>query len=299
MSIVEKAIGKLRSSARELTADTRRRVEPPRFARPELAPERHVPGHEDWVSPTPPVRIDLDALRRAKAVPQQDVERQIADEYRRIKWPLLARAFGKEDEAVPDGNLVMVTSALPGDGKTFTSFNLALSIARERDSSVLLVDCDLAKAHVSQLLGVRDRPGLTDLLMDPALSPRDSIFATSIEGLRVMPAGRRADHAPELLASQRMRDLINEIETHNRDRVIIFDSSPLLATNESQVLARLVGQVLVVVRSNGTPRPAVEEAIALLDKTRAISLVLNQSRPLFGVQSYSAGYYHYDSAKST
>src|SRR5262245_37922452 len=192
MSIVEKAIGKLRSGAsRDAAADTRRRVETQRFTRAELTAERAMPGIEDWVSPGPAVPIDLDALRRAGAVPQADVERQIADEYRRIKWPLLARAFGKEEEAVPDGNLVMVTSALPGDGKTFTSFNLALSIARERDSSVLLVDADLSKAHVSQLLGIRERPGLTDLLMDPCLNPRDSIFATSIEGLRVIPAGRR------------------------------------------------------------------------------------------------------------
>jgi exopolysaccharide/PEP-CTERM locus tyrosine autokinase len=250
------------------------------------------------VAAGPPLPVDLEALRRAGALPPQELERQLADEYRRIKWPLLARAFGRDGESVPDGNLVMVTSALPGDGKTFTSLNLSHSIARERDSSVLLIDADISKAHVSELLGVRDRAGLTDLLLDPSLDPSDVILATSVDGLRVMPAGRRTDQGPELFASQRMRDVIALLGMRNRDRAVIFDSSPLLATNESQVLAKLVGQVMMVVRSNGTPRPAVEEAIALLDGSRSISLILNQTRTLLGAHSYYAGYYHYESGQS-
>jgi exopolysaccharide/PEP-CTERM locus tyrosine autokinase len=298
MSIVEKAIGKLRSGARDAAPPVeRRRIETPRVARAEPLPEVSTPG-SDRVAAGPPLQIDLEALRRAGALPPPDIERQLADEYRRIKWPLLARAFGRDGESVIDGNLVMITSALPGDGKTFTSLNLAHSIARERDSSVLLIDADISKAHVSELLGVRDRPGLTDLLLDPSLEPADVTLATSVDGLRVMPAGRRTDHGPELFASQRMRDIVALLGSRNRERAVIFDSSPLLATNESQVLAKLVGQVLMVVRSNGTPRPAVEEAIALLDRSRSISLILNQTRPLFGAHSYYAGYYHYESGQA-
>lgn len=299
MSIVEKAIGKLRNDARAAAAvEPMRRQEPVRAEaraepRPDAvsAPQIRV---DDCVSTGPVVRIDIDALRRAGALAPQEVERQTADEYRRIKWPLLEKAFGRDSAPpVADGNLVMVTSALPGDGKTFTSINLALSIARERDSSVLLIDADIAKGHVSELLGIRQRPGLTDMLENVHGDIADAILPTDIEGLRVMAAGRRNDQAPELLASQRMRDLIAELGSRNRERVIIFDSSPLLATNESQVLSKLVGQVLMVVRANGTPRPAVEEAVSLLDRSKSISLVLNQMRSMFGLGGYYSGYYNY------
>ncbi len=313
MSIVEKAIGKLRSDARNNTGpvDQRRRADapPPREPRGEGRPEPraelrpepphferpiHIAASDDCVADTAPLRIDLDALRAAGGLPPQNAERQIADEYRRIKWPVLERAFGRADVALPERNFVMVTSALPGDGKTFTSLNLALSIARERDSSVLLIDADIARARMSELLGIRQRPGLTELLEHPGTDPARHILATDIEGLRVMPAGRVSDQVPELMASQRMRDLFAELGARNRERVIIFDSSPLLATNESQVLAKLVGQVLMVVRANGTPRPAVEEAVSLLDRSRSISLVLNQMRTVFGLGSYYSGYYNYN-----
>jgi exopolysaccharide/PEP-CTERM locus tyrosine autokinase len=207
---------------------------------------------------------------------------------------VLERAFKRDEGAVADGTLVMVTSALPGDGKTFTALNLALSIARERDSSVLLIDADVAKAHMSELLGIRGRPGLTELLEKPGMDPASVIQATDIDGLRVMAAGQRHDSLPELMASQRMRELTAQLAARNRDRVIIFDSSPLLATNESQVLAKLVGQILLVVRANGTPRNAVEEAVALLDRSKYVGVVLNQLRTLFGLGTYYSGHYNYN-----
>lgn len=304
MSIVEKAIDKLRGEARAAAAvEPRRRAEPASLPRADAHIERshalpRVAVVDDCISGGAPLHIDLEALRRAGALPPQAAERQMADEYRRIKWPVLERAFGREQTAVPDGNLVMVTSAMPGEGKTFTSLSLAMSIARERDSSVLLIDADIAKAHVSELLGIRQRPGLTDLLEKPGDDPANAVMATDVEGLRVMAAGRRHDQVPELMASQRMRDLIAELAARNRERVIIFDSSPLLATNESQVLAKLVGQVLMVVRANSTPRPAVEEAVALLDRNRSINLVLNQTRTLFGLGTYYSGYYNYGGSQS-
>ena len=305
MSIVEKAIGKLRDEARAAAAAAaatveRRRPEPAPLTRPEVHVERApfiaprpVPT-EDCVAPGAPLHIDIEALRASGALPPQSIERQLADEYRRIKWPVLERAFKRDEAANADGSLVMVTSALPGDGKTFTALNLALSIARERDSSVLLIDADVAKAHMSDLLGIRKRPGLTELLDKPGMDPASVIQATDIDGLRVMPAGQRHDSLPELMASQRMRELTAQLAARNRDRVIIFDSSPLLATNESQVLAKLVGQILLVVRANGTPRAAVEEAVALLDRSKYVGLVLNQLRTLFGLGSYYSGHYNYN-----
>ena len=147
---------------------------------------------------------------------------------------------------------------------------------------------------MSDLLGIRARPGLTDLLEKPGIDPATVIQATDVDGLRVMAAGRRHDSIPEMMASQRMRDLTVQLAARNRDRVIIFDSAPLLATNESQVLAKLVGQILLVVRANGTPRAAVEEAVALLDRNKYVALVLNQLRTLFGLGSYYSGHYNYN-----
>lgn len=304
MSIVEKAIGKLRNDARAAAAaaaaaEPRRRPEPTPLPRPEVHLERasfvapRAAPVDDCVSPRAPLHINLEALRALGALPPQDLERQLADEYRRIKWPVLERAFKHDAAAAGDRTLVMVSSALPGDGKTFTALNLALSIARERDSSVLLIDADVAKGHMSDLLGIRTRAGLTDLLEKPGMDPASVIQATDVDGLRVMAAGRRHDSVPEMMASQRMRDLTTQLAARNRDRVIIFDSSPLLATNESQVLAKLVGQVLLVVRANGTPRVAVEEAVALLDRNKYVGLVLNQLRTLFGLGSYYSGHYNY------
>jgi exopolysaccharide/PEP-CTERM locus tyrosine autokinase len=253
---------------------------------------------DDCVAPGARLHIDLNALRAAGVLPPQGLERQLADEYRRIKWPVLERAFKREGGATAADALVMVTSALPGDGKTFTALNLALSIAREKDSSVLLIDADVAKSHMSELLGIRSRPGLTELLENPAMDPATVIQATDVDGLRVMAAGRRSDTVPELMASQRMRDLTMQLAARNRERVIIFDSSPLLATNESQVLAKLVGQVLLVVRANGTPRPAVEEAVGLLDRSKSIGVVLNQLRTLFGLGHYYSSHYNYGGSQS-
>ncbi len=304
MSIVEKAIGKLRSEARLATKPVEpavRRPEPAAHHLPvrsaELAVRVDTAG--DCVSKGPPVAINLEALRRAGGLPAGG---RRARRSRTSTGASSGRCWSAPSDAtwrpLPDGNLVMVTSALPGDGKTFTSLNLALSIARERDSSVLLIDADIAKGHVSELLNIRDRPGLTDLLENPHADPADFVLPTDVDGLRIMAAGRRGDQVPELLASQRMRSIISELGARNRERVIIFDSSPLLATNESQVLAKLVGQVLMVVRANGTPRPAVEEAVALLDRSKAISLVLNQTRTIFGLGTHYSGYYNYGGSSS-
>jgi protein-tyrosine kinase len=207
---------------------------------------------------------------------------------------LLAKARGPE--AVPDGRLLMVTSSMPDEGKTFTAINLALGIAMEKDCTVLLVDADVAKAHVTQLLGLAHQPGLTDLLAGKELDPSQALIATNIEGLTVLPAGHLDAGAPELFASRRMSDLISRLAMDDPDRIVLFDSSPLLATNESQLLGRLVGQVLMVVRADHTPQPAVQEAIGMLDASKSISLVLNQVKGDFAAEYYGGyGHYNYES----
>ena len=183
----------------------------------------------------------------------------------------------------------MVSSALPGDGKTFTSVNLALSMALEKDHTVLLVDGDVAKPHVSDVFGAGDEPGLLDVLVDPERHVESVIFRTNIPRLSLLPVGRRNAHAPELLASARMRDLIRRLEALDPTGVVIVDSPPILLTSEARVLASLFGQVLLVVKANVTPQQAVLEAIEIVGEGPRVSLVLNHVAG-GGTSAYHYGY---------
>jgi protein-tyrosine kinase len=292
VSIVEKAIAKLQQThpERKVPATV---VAP---ARETVAVKAPAPPERPRTAITSArrVTIDIERLRAQGFSPSPELANRMTDQYRRIKWRLLAKARGPE--AVPDGRLLMVTSSMPDEGKTFTAINLALGIAMEKDCTVLLVDADVAKAHVTQLLGLAHQPGLTDLLAGKELDPSQALVATNIEGLTVLPAGQRNAGAPELFASRRMSDLITQLAMDDPDRIVLFDSSPVLATNESQLLGRLVGQVLMVVRADHTPQPAVQEAIGMLDASKSISLVLNQVKGDFAAEYYGGyGHYSYES----
>ena len=185
--------------------------------------------------------------------------------------------------------MVWVVSALPGEGKTFTCLNLCLSIARERDWSVVLVDGDCSKPHLSRMFSAQGQPGLTDLLRDPTRTFDSLVMPTDVPGLSLLPSGAYDQHATEYLASKRMDVICAELAADNSDRIIVFDSSPLLLTTEAAVLASKVGQVVLVVKANDTPQDAVVGAIEKLDPAKAIGCVLNQSWNAQDVQGY--GYY--------
>ena len=215
-------------------------------------------------------------------------------EIRRIKWPVLANAFGDQSELIPRSSLVMVASATSGEGKTFTAINLALSIAAERDVEVLLVDADIAKPNVSKLFNVRDEPGLTDFLSNSEFKIEDIVLGTSIEGLKLLPAGHANPLASELIASNRMVSLVEELDARFPNTIILFDTSPILQTNESQVLSGLVGQVLLVVAANKTPRPAVQEALSVLGDDLVVNVIFNRVRPFLKQKYRYGGYYGYE-----
>ena len=216
---------------------------------------------------------------------------ELLDEYRRIKRPLLSNAFGKSASLVDHGNLILVTSSVMGEGKTTTSVNLALSIAQERDHTVLLVDCDVVKKGVSRMLGVSGMPGLIDVLEDDYFTVGDALLRTDIPELSVLAAGKRHEYVTELLASQRMSNLVEEMSSRYDDRVIIFDAPPLLPTPQTQVLASLVGQIVFVIEAGQTPQSAVEEALDMIRGDKPIGLVLNKSAGSFGRSGYYYGYY--------
>ena len=237
------------------------------------------------------VAIDFSMLESQGLRPPESHEQQTADEYRAIKRPLLKNADSKEP-IVTRGNLWMITSALAGEGKTFSSINLALSIARERDRSVVLVDLDCGKAHISQLLDATDAPGFLDLLSDPSLNFDSLVMPTDIPGLSFMSVGKRGDHASELLSSGRMRELCESISAADPNRIVLFDSSPLLLTAEAPVLASEVGQVILVVRANKTPRQAVLDAYHRLEVSIPANLILTHAAARESVNVYG-GYYGY------
>lgn len=244
--------------------------------------------------------IPLADLAEKGMITPQKPRSQIAEEYRTIKRPLLMNIEKKGAAIVENANLIMVTSAMPGEGKTFSAINLAMSVATEQDTTVLLVDADVTKASAAAVLGVPDdSPGLIDLLEDSSLSVSDVLIHTSVPKLRVLPAGRLHEHATELLASESMRRLMQELSSRYPDRVIIFDSPPLLLTSEAAVLANLMGQIVFVVSAEQSSQEAVSEAIQHLGEDKVIGLILNKARHSpFVKHGYGYGYsYGYGGAR--
>tara|TARA_R110002096_G_scaffold6305_4_gene29244 strand:- start:2038 stop:2994 length:957 start_codon:yes stop_codon:yes gene_type:complete len=235
------------------------------------------------------VIVDTDALRTAGLVAPETDEKVIVRQYQEIKRPLIAHAFGRRATQVEDGNIIMVTSAIAGEGKTFNSINLALSMAQEKDHSVLLVDADVAKPHTSEIFGAENEIGILDLLEDPSLDPAVAVLDTNFPGLQILPAGTPRVGATELLASSRMEELLRALNDAATDRIILLDSPPLLQTSEAKVLASLVGQVVVVVKAEFTPQEATVSAVTALDQSKPINLVLNQARSGQSEQHYSYG----------
>jgi exopolysaccharide/PEP-CTERM locus tyrosine autokinase len=246
------------------------------------APERRTPSET--------LQVDLEALRTAGIVPPAAFADRLTEQFRRIKWPLLEAALGRGQAGAPAANAVMITSSLAGEGKTFCSFNLALSIAREKDLDVLLIDADVAKRHLTRLLGTDARPGLSDAAADAHVDPEQLVLGTGIPGLTFLPSGQRTPIASELFASRRMADVVAGLRCADPRRVVLFDCSPLLATNETQVLASLVDQIVLVVCAESTPQPVVLEAVSLLDRSKQIRCLLNQMRVSHLNEYYYYGY---------
>jgi exopolysaccharide/PEP-CTERM locus tyrosine autokinase len=184
----------------------------------------------------------------------------------------------------------MVTSSLPGEGKTFCAINLAMSIAMELDHTVLLIDADVARPSVLRTLGLPPHRGLMDVLLDDTLDVADVMLRTNVDTLSILPAGTNNPRATELLASQSMNALVDEIANRYPDRIVIFDSPPLLLTSESHVLASNMGQIVLVVESERTTQHAVKESLRQLEGLSNVNLIYNKSREFPGTETYD---YHY------
>lgn len=239
-----------------------------------------------------PAVLPIHGLGLEGFISPQTERSRTAEEFRMIKRPLLQRAFAEPATAGEHPNVIAVTSSVAGEGKTFTALNLAISIAMELDRTVLLVDADLANPGLSRLLKAQDLPGLTERLLDDKVPLKDLLWRTDVPKLTLLPAGRRHRRSTELLASNSMKGLLDELATRYPDRVVLFDSPPLLATSEASVLAEQAGQVCLVVESATTPQFLVKEALGLLSHQDRVSLVLNKTRDelLSGRRGYYYGY---------
>lgn len=241
-------------------------------------------------APVKAVAINLARLNQLGMVTPDAGRTSVAEDFRIIKRQLLRNARGAHAAAIAHGNLIVVTSALPGEGKTYCAINLALSIAMEMDITVLLVDADVARPSVLKVLGLEAEPGLMDILLDDQVKMPDVIIRTNIAGLSLLPAGRSNRHATELLASQSMSALLAEIASRYADRIVIFDSPPLLLTTEANVLVSQMGQVVVVVESETTTQHAVKDALRQIESCQHVNLIYNKTNTFPGADYYG----HYE-----
>lgn len=232
--------------------------------------------------------VDRSRLRSLSLITPDGERTPLAESFRRIKRQILAN-IAKPKPGAPPANLILVTSALAGEGKTFCAINLAISMALERDRTVLLVDADVGKPSVPRALGLDAKRGLMEALLDRHVDLGDVLWKTDIGGLTVLPAGTAHQHATELLASDAMRGLLRDMAERYHDRIVVFDAPPLLAASEAGVLASQVGQIVVVVEAGKTSEAALKRALGLVDTSRVTGLLLNkvESTPLeYGHAAY-------------
>jgi protein-tyrosine kinase len=241
------------------------------------------------VAKTNKFEIDLKSSEEKGFVGLESARNLINEEYREIKRKLLQNAFGPLASTISSSNIIMVSSARPNEGKTFTAVNLALSIAAEQDKTVLLVDADVLKPNVLKTLGLEERNGLMEYLLGKVDDLSDVIYHTNIPKLRIIPAGQTHHLSTELLASTVMKDTVEEFSNRYPDRVVIIDTPPLIGINESAILANLAGQAVIVVEEGRSKLNDIQSAVERLNPDMAIGFVVNKSIQF----SDNGGYYGY------
>jgi Mrp family chromosome partitioning ATPase len=276
LSLIENSLEKLRRAAlaakepRVAAAgvSTATRVEPITALEPRFVHRR--------------IAVDMGRLRAEGYLPEEGQERRFADYCHRIKRPVIDRALAAG--AAQDARIILFTSALPGDGKTFITLNVALSMARERDVSVLLVE-GICRGRTSVMCSACGEPGL--LNAPERVGYRVGGTGYRYSGLEFLP-GAPSEGAAELIASVRMREIASRLICRNPRRLVLFDSPPLVVSSEARALMQIPGQIILVARAGHTPRQAIVEALTQVDKSRLIGLVLND-----GHVSSEPGYYDY------
>jgi protein-tyrosine kinase len=235
-----------------------------------------------------PSSVDAVSLERAGMVDWSRTRTRISEEFRLVQRQIIRSAFGAGSEP-GFSNLLLVTSARPGEGKSFMAANLAGSIARQGDHHVLLIDADSKRDSICYSLGLAQARGLLDLANNPKLDPSSMIVRTPIERLSILPVGRERDRSAELFSAKEMTRLIQSLGRRYADRLLILDAPPCLSTSDPAVLAQVAGQILFVVEADRTQRDEIEASLDLIQACPTITMVLNKqqisSRHTFGAYS--------------
>jgi len=294
MSIIEKALNKSKNEEIEVNTILNCKSQATNEDNTSVAPDsitntnKVTPNFNDDKNIV--VDIDWKRLSDLGFTAPGSLNTEAIEEYRNIKRPLVNNAFGKGHNGIARANLILITSSLPSEGKTFTAINLALSIANERDKKVLLIDADVARPSISKVLGIKDSPGLIEYLDGADINFSDIIIKTSIPGLGVIPAGQLHDYSTELLSSNKMALFVEELSNRYPDRIVIFDSPPLLAATQGEVLARLVGQVVLVIEAEKTMQNVVMESVAKLATCDVVLALFNKTKRNMDINYYGYGY---------
>ena len=283
MSIIEKALAKQQQKSHD---DSEKVEQQP-------VPQEKVAVEATNVEKKDTLALDKVSLAERGYLIDNGTRKSIKDEFRQIKRKLLNNAFGNASKTLHHSNLIMVSSAKPNEGKTFVAINLALSIALEQDKTVLLIDADVLRPSVVRELGVEDSPGLIEYLLGKSEKVSDIIYNTDIDKLKLIPAGKPHHLSNELLASEKMATLANELANRYPDRIVIFDCPPLIGVTETLVLASLMGQGVIVVEESKSSIADVQAATRHLNEDLALGLVLNKAirshKDLYGYYGYGYG----------
>lgn len=240
------------------------------------------------------VSLDMRRLEAAGLITAARTGSRVAEEFRVIKRPLIQKALARDADKTGKSSVIMVTSAVQSEGKSFVAANLAISMALERELSVLLIDADSARPALPGLLGIDAERGLIDLLQDDGLTLDDVVVHTDLADLRVLTCGRPHPHAAELLAGRRMHALVDRLASGPPGTITIIDAAPVLASSEPGALAAHTGQIVMVIEAERTGRRVVEEALTVLDADAEVGLVLNKMRSWLGDDRFGSAYdaYH-------
>lgn len=261
----------------------------------EMPPPAAAPIPQKRVAPTAPdaaLRLNMNRLREGRMVTPDARATVTYNEFRAIKRKLLPLTRDPQTKATTK-NVVMITSALAGEGKTYTAINLAICLAAEKNLDVILVDGDVVRASVSQYFEGAPQEGLLDLLTGRRQQIDEVLTrCADVPNLHVLFAGNRDDTSPELLASQRMAEVCSALSRRFRESIVVIDAPPVLATAEPSALAMHVHHLIMVVAAGQVARHHVEEALAGVVACPSISLIFNKSPEWQKATPYSS-YYNY------
>ena len=288
MSIIEKALAKQQQKNTTSPVDNENSVN----VNPPSQKDENIKNTVK-VNKKAVLALDKESLAERGYLIDNGSRKSIKDEFRQIKRKLLNNAFGNAAKTLHHSNLIMVSSAKPNEGKTFVAINLALSIALEQDKTVLLIDADVLRPSVVRELGVEEHEGIIDFLRGEEKQVSDIIYNTDIDKLKLIPAGKPHHLSNELLASEKMATLANELANRYPDRIVIFDCPPLIGVTETLVLANLMGQAIIVVEESKTSIADIKAATEHLNEDLALGLVLNKAirshKDLYGYYGYGYG----------